>query len=398
MSHPVPGSGPPPLPVVDAHAAPAVCENCATPLQGHYCHACGQSTHSPVRHVGHAVEEVFESFWHLDGRIFRTVRDLFVPGRIANRYLAGHRVRYVAPMRLFVILTLLTFFVAKFVVQDAMLGFDPDGMVQTTDTTRDLEQAQTVADVVAIRDAALADIAEARRITGALPGVSPRLDEADAEVRQRAQTRMAALPDTATPDASVAADTADAASDPGTTPPGTASSPADDATGAPRRDAPVAGGPVGERIERNLERLRDDPGAYARAVLGVAPTALFVLVPLFAVLLKLLYLFQRRLYLEHVVVGLYSHAALMLGLLLAFTCTLLAHWLAPHAAWAVQPLGWVRGLLLWAMPLYLLLMQKRVYGQSWPWTLLKFAVIGQLYFALFLSVAIPMAGYALYAL
>ena len=139
---------------------PSTCENCGTWLQGGYCHLCGQSAHNPTRHFGHAVEEIFESFWHLDGRVFRTLRDLFVPGRIANRYLAGHRVRYVAPMRLFVILTLLTFFVAKFVVQDAMLGFDPGGMVQTTDTTRDLEQAQTVADVVSIRDAALADIAE----------------------------------------------------------------------------------------------------------------------------------------------------------------------------------------------------------------------------------------------
>ncbi|WP_394001580.1 DUF3667 domain-containing protein [Luteimonas sp. WGS1318] len=395
MSHPVPQGGPPPLPAGGVHAAPTACENCATPLQGEYCHACGQSTHSPVRHVGHAVEEVFESFWHLDGRIFRTLRDLFVPGRIANRYLAGHRVRYVAPMRLFVILTLLTFFVAKFVVQDAMLGFDPDGVVQTTDTSEGLAQAQTVADVVAVRDAALADIAEARRITGALPGVSPRLDAAETEVRQRAQARMSALPAAAEPDVSAAADDA---SDPAATPPRAASPPTGDTTPARRRDAPVVGGPVGERIERNLERLRDDPGAYARAVLGVAPTALFILVPLFAVLLKLLYLFQRRLYLEHVVVGLYSHAALMLGLLLAFTCTLAAHWLAPHAAWAVQPLGWVRSLLLWAMPVYLLLMQKRVYGQSWGWTLLKFAVIGQLYFALFLSVAIPMAGYALYAL
>ena len=181
MSHSVPGSGPPPLPVVDAHAAPAVCENCATPLQGDYCHACGQSMHSPVRHVGHAVEEVFESFWHLDGRIFRTVRDLFVPGRIARRYLAGHRVRYVAPMRLFVILTLLTFFVAKFVVQDAMLGFDADNTVQTADVEQALAQAATGSDVVAIRDGVLADIREARRITGAVPGVSARLDAAEVE-------------------------------------------------------------------------------------------------------------------------------------------------------------------------------------------------------------------------
>ena len=82
----------------DAHAPPAACENCASALIGVYCHVCGQHAHSPLHHFGHALEEVFESFWHLDGRIFRTLRDLFVPGRVAADYLAGHRVRYVAPL------------------------------------------------------------------------------------------------------------------------------------------------------------------------------------------------------------------------------------------------------------------------------------------------------------
>ena len=90
------------------------CENCQTPLQGGFCHVCGQNAHNPLRSFGHAVEEVFESFWHLDGRIFRTLRTLLSPGRLANAYLAGHRAPYVAPLRLFVILSVLTFFVDKF--------------------------------------------------------------------------------------------------------------------------------------------------------------------------------------------------------------------------------------------------------------------------------------------
>lgn len=384
MSH----AAQPPLPSDDAH--PPACENCGTPLQGDFCHACGQSTHSPVRHVGHAVEEVFESFWHLDGRIFRTVRDLFVPGRIAKRYLGGHRVRYVAPMRLFVILTLLTFFVAKFVVQDAMQALTP-GQVRTGDIAAEFSRAQTVDDVRAMRDEMLVGLAETRRTVGALPGVSPQLDIAETDVRAQAHDRIAEL----------ATDAASA--DPGGAPADEAAPPLDPrAAGTETRTAPhvppTIGGPVGERIERNVMRLRDDPQAYARAVLGVAPTALFILVPLFAVLLKLLYLFQGRLYLEHVVVGLYSHAALMLGLLLVFCGALAAPWLATHATWAAGIVGVAQIALLWAMPVYLLLMQKRVYGQSWPWTLVKFAVIGMAYFALFLSVAIPMAGYALYAL
>ncbi|HEY4555404.1 MAG TPA: DUF3667 domain-containing protein, partial [Lysobacter sp.] len=92
---------------------PAACENCATPLAGAYCHACGQHAANPLRHVGHAIEDVFESFWHLDGRVFRTLRDLFVPGRVAAHYLAGRRVRYIPPLRLFVVLTVITFFIGQ---------------------------------------------------------------------------------------------------------------------------------------------------------------------------------------------------------------------------------------------------------------------------------------------
>lgn len=77
----------------------ARCENCHAPLQGQYCHPCGQSRHSPTRHFGHAIEEVFESFSHPDGRVWRALRDLVVPGRVARDYLAGHRARHIAPLR-----------------------------------------------------------------------------------------------------------------------------------------------------------------------------------------------------------------------------------------------------------------------------------------------------------
>ena len=92
----------------------SACENCHTPLQGEFCHACGQTSHNPLRSFGHAVEEVFVSFWHLDGRIFRTLRTLMSPGKLANAYLSGHRAPFVAPLRLFVVLSVLTFFVGKF--------------------------------------------------------------------------------------------------------------------------------------------------------------------------------------------------------------------------------------------------------------------------------------------
>ena len=135
------------------------------------------------------------------------------------------------------------------------------------------------------------------------------------------------------------------------------------------------------RAQDNIERIKADPGQYLDAFVGAIPTALFVLVPVFALLLKLAYLFKRRLYMEHLVVALHSHAFISLDLLLVFTCMALRR-LLPDAGIASTALGWcIGGLLAW-LPLYLLLMQKRVYAQGWPITLLKYSVLGTVYLTL----------------
>nr|WP_149195240.1 DUF3667 domain-containing protein [Luteimonas suaedae] len=366
MSEPDPRN-PAPLPL-------RVCENCSTALQGAFCHLCGQSEHSPTRHLGHAIEEVFESFWHLDGRIFRTLRDLFVPGRIAVRYLSGKRVCYVAPMRLFVILSLLTVFVAKLAIGDALALQDAERIaesqaVATYAVDKDsFAAAESTTAVDALRERELDRLAAERAALGAdasaatreAIAAAERVVNAEAETRKR---RLQRAPKEASADA-----------------------PEPDANG------------FRARLDRNIEAYssrRDGAAALARTLIGAAPVTLFILVPLFAVLLKLFYILGKRTYLEHVVVGLYSHAYLMLALLLVFALSLLAGWLGTHVPWASRPIGWLQGLLLMSMPLYLLWMQKRVYGQGWWMTLLKYGVIGQIYLLMFLFVALGTGMYAL---
>ena len=72
------------------------------------------------------------------------------------------------------------------------------------------------------------------------------------------------------------------------------------------------------RAKNNIARIKRDPNLIKDAVLGALPSTLFVLLPLFAVLLKVLYVFKRRLYMEHLIVALHSHAFLCLSLLLVF--------------------------------------------------------------------------------
>ena len=88
------------------------CLNCKTTLQGDYCHRCGQKKlnehndsflHMMIHFIG--------DFVHFDSQIFRTAIPLLVkPGFLVNEYLKGKRARYLPPVRMYVFLSFLFFF------------------------------------------------------------------------------------------------------------------------------------------------------------------------------------------------------------------------------------------------------------------------------------------------
>lgn len=146
-------------------------------------------------------------------------------------------------------------------------------------------------------------------------------------------------------------------------------------------------GRYSESIQLSLRDLDADNDARRQAawqalvsnMLAAAPTVLLLMLPLFAVILKLFYLFQRRLYMEHLIVAMYSHGFILLTILLLLGVNLTAAWLVPHAPWLDWPLR-LLGMALWAWMLAgILRMQKRVYAQGWPLTAFKYVGIGLCY-------------------
>lgn len=91
----------------------AACLNCGTPLGGPFCAACGQRDIPPYPSVR---ELVVDAFWELsgwDGRFAATVRKLFTsPGALTVEFLEGRRVRYLSPLRLYLMASLLYFLLA----------------------------------------------------------------------------------------------------------------------------------------------------------------------------------------------------------------------------------------------------------------------------------------------
>jgi len=370
--------------VVDAAPGHGACENCLAALHGHYCHQCGQSAHNPLKHVGHAVEEVFESFWHLDGRIFRTLRDLLVPGRVALNYLNGRRVGYVQPLRLFVILTLFTFFVGK-------LTLHADDLDTSGGRNNVFATAQTAADVETLRTARLAEL---ERDLGGAPQNATGFAIATAALNAAAAQRLAELGEPAAPagkdnTASAMERATQAAVRAGSRHNGglfnytVGGKPWDPET----NPVVLAGWPrfvndwLNHRLDNtraNVERMGGKTDLYVQAFLTALPGALFFLMPVFALVLRVAYLGRRIGYLEHLVVALYSHAWLMLVLLATFLTIGITGAIGHPVA---NALGDCVYAALWlSVPVYLLWMQQRVYGGRWWATLPRYVFIGTLYF------------------
>jgi hypothetical protein len=102
------------------------------------------------------------------------------------------------------------------------------------------------------------------------------------------------------------------------------------------------------------------------SILRNLPKGVFLLVPVFALLLKLVYVRRKRRYAEHFVFALHVHAFTFL----TFSFAVLTPWEAAVVAFVV---------LLWV---YVLLAMKRVYAQGMFKTFLKFAGLAVSYLIL----------------
>jgi hypothetical protein len=127
-----------------------------------------------------------------------------------------------------------------------------------------------------------------------------------------------------------------------------------------------------------LKTLAVDPTAINGPLTEWIPRVLFVLLPVFAMVLALFYWRQRKdfYFVDHLVFSLNMHS-------FAFATILVAVILARVIAG-----GTVAEIALAAIALYLLLAMKRFYRQGWVWTAVKFVAVSFVYGVFFLAPAL----------
>lgn len=86
--------------------------NCGTEVPERYCTHCGQENAVPHESFGHLVKHFIGDVLHYDSQFLTTLKYLlFRPGRLTKEYMAGKRVSYVNPIKLYIFISFLFFLV-----------------------------------------------------------------------------------------------------------------------------------------------------------------------------------------------------------------------------------------------------------------------------------------------
>jgi hypothetical protein len=124
----------------------------------------------------------------------------------------------------------------------------------------------------------------------------------------------------------------------------------------------------------------ENPGEFAARlldrILELAPQIMFFLLPLFAVPMKIAYLWSGRYYTEHLILAVHNHCFLFLALLLIDILELFS---TSFIAVLTDPLGII--ITIW-IPIYMYWSLRVYYQQGFFFTSLKFILLVFGYFSL----------------
>ena len=126
--------------------------------------------------------------------------------------------------------------------------------------------------------------------------------------------------------------------------------------------------------EKNLAAIGEDPSGFFFDSLDYITVFMLLMMPILALIQKLLYLFSKRYYVEHLILTLHNHAFLVLSMFLSNLTTALGNLNAN----LLGPVMGVADRLLW-MLVYLFLSLKNFFGQGYGITAAKFVTMAILY-------------------
>ncbi len=374
------------------------CENCHAQVSGSFCSQCGQSVESTLRYFWNVILHLLDDIFSFDSRASRTLRPLlFVPGFLTNEYIQGRRVHYVPPLRLYLFVSIIFFISLKFFTLDGteMLVHEQRMAEPLSQVNTHISQLEASLNQLPIEQQSrqLNDISRYKayqanlstKIATQTSDLTTRIIEielsnidSDQPISDKKNKKLEELK------------TKLQAIKSGEVKP----SPSNAFTISNNEQGTLTFDFLSDENNKRLsekmtaleakaqQAFSSDARPLIQQSISKLPQLMFILLPLFAVILKLFYLFANRLYLEHLTVALHSHSFIFLVILLVNILDNGQDYLMSTMPQIADSLGYIAvGLLIW-IPCYLFMMQKRVYKQGYIFTFIKFFMISMIYFNL----------------
>ncbi len=305
------------------------CTNCGAALAGAYCHACGQKRAHLHKPIWELTEDFFHSVLHFDGRLWATLRALFLkPGQLTLDWIDGRQVRHVPPIRLFIFTTLIL--VLLLALSDVAL-VRLDGHLVATANANAERQGFTIGNCTD------------ENSSDCIKGKSKRRMDFDGNLK----ADLFRL-----------------------TPKTHSAQPAITANITAEIDNP-RGRKVADTLLGFVNAAAADPKILNKAITGSLTTFVLLATPIMALLLKLIYVRRKKFLAEHVFFALHVHTLFVAALIIS----VLLVWISRGALG-----GWWMLAGLWlAYSVYFLLAMKRAYAQGWTKTIFKSAFVTGFY-------------------
>ena len=349
---------PPPLPF---------CENCGANMTGPFCGQCGQHAVDYRRSFGRVFADILDSFLNWDSKFTMSLWLLMSrPWKLTIDFLSGKRVRHMHPLRLYLLISIAFFFAvnywAKSIHADPSKFSDKD----RADVAAELDKEDIPPELKA-------------RIRGVIDAKSSTQPEG-----QRSSPSPAA---TTSPQPSAIASP---------TQPSASPSSSGDYGPMAQFDKPPS-----TAFEKWLEQKAKDKMGEHGSKMALFITTLFqnipymmlCCIPLFALVLKVLYLRKRIFYIDHLIYALHIHSFAYLAIISIVLITIgLNRWIPGTLA------GWIIAALWVSFATQIFLSIRRVYRQGWFFTIFKFFLGGFVYLMVlavalattfFITIALP---------
>jgi hypothetical protein len=353
------------------------CENCGAQLEGHWCAKCGQPAIDYRRSFRHVIADLLNEFLNWDSKFFATIGLLLVrPWKLTNQFLAGHRVRYVHPLRLYLLASILFFFAATYAIKSA--HFQPLELSPTTraeirselqsenvapEVQDKIEQALGGEPVSPKKRAALEEQLKNENLPKvARDAIQQRLEHGDPSPNVRAKLNDA-LKDL-TPDVRTKVEES--------------LKKAQDKAVIFEPDENEKPNDLGKWFEARAKEKMGEHGTkmglFISTLVSNLPYMMLCCIPLFALVLKVLYLRRHIFYIDHLIYALHIHTFAYVGIVLIVLATIGLNRIVPGPV-----AGWIIALLWLTFLVEIFLSIRRVYRQGRFISILKFLFGGFVY-------------------